>query len=116
MDLVSSPSNLPPVHAPAEAHVSSEGPGGRVVVAAIGAFDDRASVAASVAQSMSATQRVALHVAVDTDEARAVGLQWMSQPRGLALQIVDDEIGAATPLQALLSSAHETQYSRLFRS
>jgi urease accessory protein len=33
-----------------------------------------------------------------------------------ALQIADDEIGAATPQQALLSSAHETQYSRLFRS
>jgi urease accessory protein len=34
--------------------------------------------------------------------------------RGLAL--ADDDIGAATPGQALLAAWHETQYSRLFRS
>lgn len=28
----------------------------------------------------------------------------------------DDEIGAATPLSAIASARHETQYSRLFRS
>lgn len=33
-----------------------------------------------------------------------------------ALAMADDEITGAAPLQALLSSAHETQYSRLFRS
>ena len=34
--------------------------------------------------------------------------------RSLALR--DDELGATAPGQALLSAAHETQYSRLFRS
>lgn len=33
-----------------------------------------------------------------------------------ARQLLDDEIGGAAPLQAILSSVHETQYSRLFRS
>ncbi|MES1206765.1 MAG: urease accessory UreF family protein [Pseudomonadota bacterium] len=33
-----------------------------------------------------------------------------------ALALVDDEIGAAAPRLALLSTAHEVQYSRLFRS
>ena len=33
-----------------------------------------------------------------------------------ALAVADDEIAGAAPLQALLSTAHETQYSRLFRS
>lgn len=33
-----------------------------------------------------------------------------------ALTIVDDDVGAAAPLQAVLSAGHETQYSRLFRS
>lgn len=33
-----------------------------------------------------------------------------------ALSIDDDDVGAAAPLQALLSAGHETQYSRLFRS
>jgi urease accessory protein len=33
-----------------------------------------------------------------------------------ALILEDDDIGAAAPLHALLSIAHETQYSRLFRS
>lgn len=35
-------------------------------------------------------------------------------PRALALE--DDELGATAPGQTLLSAAHETQYSRLFRS
>lgn len=34
--------------------------------------------------------------------------------QGLAVE--DDEIGASLPLMAILSSQHETQYSRLFRS
>ena len=34
--------------------------------------------------------------------------------QGLALS--DDEIGASLPMMAILSSQHETQYSRLFRS
>ncbi len=34
--------------------------------------------------------------------------------QGLAIK--DDEIGASLPLMAILSSQHETQYSRLFRS
>ncbi|MEP6653651.1 MAG: urease accessory UreF family protein, partial [Myxococcales bacterium] len=33
-----------------------------------------------------------------------------------ALAVDDRDLGGAAPLQALLSSAHETQYSRLFRS
>lgn len=33
-----------------------------------------------------------------------------------ALTLEDDRLGATTPGQALLSAAHETQYSRLFRS
>jgi urease accessory protein len=33
-----------------------------------------------------------------------------------ALQRNDDELGAATPLSAIASARHETQYSRLFRS
>ncbi len=33
-----------------------------------------------------------------------------------AFALGDDDLGAAAPLQAILSSAHETQYSRLFRS
>jgi urease accessory protein len=33
-----------------------------------------------------------------------------------ARAVSDDDIGAAAPLLALLSTAHETQYSRLFRS
>ena len=33
-----------------------------------------------------------------------------------ALTIDDDDVGAAAPLQAVLSAGHETQYSRLFRS
>ncbi len=33
-----------------------------------------------------------------------------------ALALGDDDIGSAAPMQALLSSVHETQYSRLFRS
>lgn len=32
------------------------------------------------------------------------------------LKIEDDEIGASLPMMAILSSQHETQYSRLFRS
>lgn len=32
------------------------------------------------------------------------------------LEIKDDEIGASLPMMAILSSQHETQYSRLFRS
>jgi urease accessory protein len=32
------------------------------------------------------------------------------------LSLADDDVGATAPLQAVLSSAHETQYSRLFRS
>ncbi len=32
------------------------------------------------------------------------------------LEIEDDEIGASLPMLAILSSQHETQYSRLFRS
>ena len=34
--------------------------------------------------------------------------------KGLAVK--DDEIGASLPMMAILSSQHETQYSRLFRS
>jgi urease accessory protein len=34
----------------------------------------------------------------------------------LALALSDDEIGASTPGQIMLSALHETQYSRLFRS
>jgi urease accessory protein len=33
-----------------------------------------------------------------------------------ALIIADDQIGSSTPAQAIASSRHETQYSRLFRS
>jgi urease accessory protein len=33
-----------------------------------------------------------------------------------ACALGDDDIGAAAPMQALLSTAHENQYSRLFRS
>lgn len=33
-----------------------------------------------------------------------------------ALSLPDEDISAAAPLQAILSAAHETQYSRLFRS
>lgn len=33
-----------------------------------------------------------------------------------ALSLADDEIGAASPALAIASSAHETQYTRLFRS
>ena len=33
-----------------------------------------------------------------------------------ALTLMDDELGAAAPGQALASAAHETLYSRLFRS
>ena len=33
-----------------------------------------------------------------------------------ALAVTDDEIGASTPALAIASSAHETQYTRLFRS
>jgi urease accessory protein len=33
-----------------------------------------------------------------------------------ALSRSDDELGAATPLSAIASARHETQYSRLFRS
>jgi urease accessory protein len=32
------------------------------------------------------------------------------------LQVVDDDIGAASPALAIASSRHETQYTRLFRS
>jgi urease accessory protein len=35
---------------------------------------------------------------------------------GRALQVGDDEIGASSPALAIASSAHETQYTRLFRS
>ncbi|MNL37040.1 Urease accessory protein UreF [compost metagenome] len=35
---------------------------------------------------------------------------------GQAWQLSDDELGAATPLSAIASARHETQYSRLFRS
>lgn len=35
---------------------------------------------------------------------------------GAALERSDDELGASTPGQLLLSARHETQYSRLFRS
>ena len=34
----------------------------------------------------------------------------------VALEIADDDLGGAAPGLALLSAAHETQYSRLFRS
>ena len=34
----------------------------------------------------------------------------------LGFSISDDEIGASLPMMAILSSQHETQYSRLFRS
>lgn len=34
----------------------------------------------------------------------------------IALTLSDDELGSAAPRLALLSTAHETQYSRLFRS
>ena len=34
----------------------------------------------------------------------------------LALELDDDALGASAPTQAILSAAHETQYSRLFRS
>ncbi len=33
-----------------------------------------------------------------------------------ATEIDDDDIGIATPLQAMASAWHETQYTRLFRS
>jgi len=33
-----------------------------------------------------------------------------------ALDREDDEIGASSPALAIASSAHETQYTRLFRS
>jgi urease accessory protein len=33
-----------------------------------------------------------------------------------ALEVADDEVGASTPALAIASSAHETQYTRLFRS
>ncbi|HMA81637.1 MAG TPA: urease accessory protein UreF, partial [Candidatus Binatia bacterium] len=33
-----------------------------------------------------------------------------------AATIADDELGSAAPGLAILSSRHETQYSRLFRS
>jgi urease accessory protein len=33
-----------------------------------------------------------------------------------ALEVSDEEIGASTPALAIASSAHETQYTRLFRS
>lgn len=33
-----------------------------------------------------------------------------------ALSRSDNELGAATPLSAIASARHETQYSRLFRS
>jgi urease accessory protein len=35
---------------------------------------------------------------------------------GRALEVPDEEIGASSPALAIASSAHETQYSRLFRS
>ncbi|MNN69117.1 Urease accessory protein UreF [compost metagenome] len=35
---------------------------------------------------------------------------------GQAWERSDDELGAATPLSAIASARHETQYSRLFRS
>jgi urease accessory protein len=35
---------------------------------------------------------------------------------GAALSVADEEIGASTPAMAIASSAHETQYTRLFRS
>jgi urease accessory protein len=35
---------------------------------------------------------------------------------GAALSVADQEIGASTPAMAIASSAHETQYTRLFRS
>ncbi len=35
---------------------------------------------------------------------------------GLGFAMKDDEIGASLPMMAILSSQHETQYSRLFRS
>ena len=34
----------------------------------------------------------------------------------LAAQLTDDDIGSSTPAQAIASSRHETQYTRLFRS
>ena len=34
----------------------------------------------------------------------------------LASQLTDDDIGSSTPAQAIASSRHETQYTRLFRS
>jgi urease accessory protein len=33
-----------------------------------------------------------------------------------AKQISDDDIGSAAPLHLIASAAHETQYTRLFRS
>jgi urease accessory protein len=35
---------------------------------------------------------------------------------GAALEVADEEIGTSTPAMAIASSAHETQYTRLFRS
>jgi urease accessory protein len=46
--------------------------------------------------------------------SHALGLLGAGFSRALALE--DDEIGATAPGQTLLSAAHETQYSRLFRS
>ena len=52
-------------------------------------------------------------------EAQALLLQLMenvSQSCEQALQVEDDEIGAGLPALAIISSQHEVQYSRLFRS
>jgi urease accessory protein len=46
--------------------------------------------------------------------SHALGLLGTGFSRALALE--DDEIGATAPGQTLLSAAHETQYTRLFRS
>ena len=54
-------------------------------------------------------QQAAQQLIIDLSDHFAAGLEQAFLRR-------DDALGAATPLSAIASARHETQYSRLFRS
>jgi len=73
--------------------------GGRVLFVAIGALDLRAQAAARYSCLIPASERRAVHVAVDHDAAGRLEGQWFAaQPAGLALDIVADVGGVATTI------------------
>jgi hypothetical protein len=82
--------------------------GGRLVLAAVGVWDRRALLAAARAASLRSEWR-AVHVAVDDEAARELGLAWMNAPFGdVGLDILDDAGGVAATVVGAAAGHAET--------